>query len=278
MSQNLDISKLGEILDAFMALKDALERNGLEIRDGEIIQKQPTLDIKAGQWFRCIKDVTMNDGTTDYLKGKVYQSFFDKCITDENGQKKHMWVANAEQYFTLIPKPSFKKGDTLIFKDQAKSASWLYHIIKDVDNENYTFTDGTVLPIETVEEKYFLSEIISGRHIKQGHTYISLDYCQGFTIGKPYKCEYEGHLLDDEGNLVKPTLGHFREMETFETVTITTPDNPTINSPNLDEDAMTDLYIRKNWHKIISQTPAAAIAERAYRDGIRDTLERMRQR
>ena len=94
----------------------------------------------------------------------------------------------------------------------------------------------------------------------------------------PYKCEYEGHLLDDEGNLVKPTLGHFREMEPFENVTITTPDNTTINCPNLDENTMTDLYIRKNWHKIISQTPAEAIAERAYRDGIRDTLERMRQR
>jgi len=51
--------------------------------------------IKKGDKFRCIKDVVMSNGGVAYLKGKIYTSEEDGCITNEQGNTYHHWDAEA---------------------------------------------------------------------------------------------------------------------------------------------------------------------------------------
>lgn len=67
--------------------------------------------IKEGDKFKCVKDVIMNDsGETAYIKGHVYMSELDECITDEQGFVSHFWgTRDADKYFVrdddaIIPK------------------------------------------------------------------------------------------------------------------------------------------------------------------------------
>ena len=67
--------------------------------------------IKEGDKFKCVKDVIMNDsGETAYIKGHVYMSEQDECITDEQGFVSHFWgTRDADKYFVrdddaIIPK------------------------------------------------------------------------------------------------------------------------------------------------------------------------------
>lgn len=55
-------------------------------------------EIKQGECYRCIKNVIMDDpydetrnGKPCYVKGNVYESERDKCLTDEFGDKNHVW-------------------------------------------------------------------------------------------------------------------------------------------------------------------------------------------
>ena len=49
--------------------------------------------IKKGRRYRCIREVRMNGHSDDirYIKGKIYKSEIDGCITDETGVKQHIW-------------------------------------------------------------------------------------------------------------------------------------------------------------------------------------------
>lgn len=51
------------------------------------------MDIKKGDKFKCIKDVIMNENSKDiaYVKGKIYTSEEDECITDDRGNIHHRW-------------------------------------------------------------------------------------------------------------------------------------------------------------------------------------------
>lgn len=51
------------------------------------------MEIKKGQKFLCINTVIMinGDGEIAYLKGEVYFSENDNCITDIQGDKHHGW-------------------------------------------------------------------------------------------------------------------------------------------------------------------------------------------
>lgn len=49
------------------------------------------MKIGKGKQYRCINDVVMVDGVIAYIKGKVYVSEQDECITDEQGCKCHFW-------------------------------------------------------------------------------------------------------------------------------------------------------------------------------------------
>ena len=52
--------------------------------------------IIKGMFFRCLKDVVMDDETRTlaYLAGNVYESERDGCITDKQGDVGHLWSAN----------------------------------------------------------------------------------------------------------------------------------------------------------------------------------------
>lgn len=49
--------------------------------------------IKKGDKFKCIRDVLMDDDSTDiaYYAGNIYISELDGCITDERRVKTHYW-------------------------------------------------------------------------------------------------------------------------------------------------------------------------------------------
>ena len=54
-------------------------------------------NIFKGDYFYCIETVKI--GHTDdvaYVEGKMYRSEKDRCITDEMGNKHHLWDINSE--------------------------------------------------------------------------------------------------------------------------------------------------------------------------------------
>lgn len=51
-----------------------------------------TVDIKKGDRFLCVRNVVMKDtNELAYIKGRVYTSELDGCLTDEAGTVKHWW-------------------------------------------------------------------------------------------------------------------------------------------------------------------------------------------
>lgn len=64
------------------------------------------MKIKKGQKFRCIKKVVMENGEIAYIKGKIYKSEHDTCITDEEPEIGHQWDDfgddNWEKFFKLV--------------------------------------------------------------------------------------------------------------------------------------------------------------------------------
>ena len=50
-----------------------------------------SLRIKAGDKFKCIKTVIMDDNEVAYEKGYAYTSEMDGCITDNTGCIEHRW-------------------------------------------------------------------------------------------------------------------------------------------------------------------------------------------
>lgn len=60
--------------------------------------------VKRGDKFLCIKDVIMNEGVLAYIKGNVYVSERDECITDEQEDVCHGWTKEVglNDYFTFF--------------------------------------------------------------------------------------------------------------------------------------------------------------------------------
>jgi hypothetical protein len=58
------------------------------------------MDVKKGRKYRCIRTVYMNgDRKLDdlrYIEGKIYKSEIEGCITDETGEKSHIWTGWTE--------------------------------------------------------------------------------------------------------------------------------------------------------------------------------------
>jgi hypothetical protein len=54
--------------------------------------------IKAGDKFKCIKDVVLYESEMNYIKGKTYTSDIDGCITNEKGQKDYWWSPVPEEF------------------------------------------------------------------------------------------------------------------------------------------------------------------------------------
>lgn len=49
-------------------------------------------EINEGDKFECIKDAVMDDGVTAYIKGRIYISERNDCITNEQNMKEHYWA------------------------------------------------------------------------------------------------------------------------------------------------------------------------------------------
>ncbi|MDV3750633.1 hypothetical protein CMU19_04400 [Elizabethkingia anophelis] len=63
---------------------------------------------EKGQKFLCIKEVEMTDGDIDYIKGIIYTSDIDGCITDEEGCANHKWTTT-EEHFVLLTDLKFQE-------------------------------------------------------------------------------------------------------------------------------------------------------------------------
>lgn len=55
------------------------------------------MDVKKGKRYRCIKSVNFG-GIFMHIKGKIYKSEVEGCITDETGYQGRLWI-NASRYF-----------------------------------------------------------------------------------------------------------------------------------------------------------------------------------
>lgn len=61
--------------------------------------------IKKGDSFECINTVVMDDGEIAYVRGYVYHSERDDCITDNSGDDSHNWYRqDFDKYFNATNK------------------------------------------------------------------------------------------------------------------------------------------------------------------------------
>lgn len=85
LATNPDIDNLGESLeDTLRDMASYCIMTVMELDNEKVIRK--------GEKFECIKDVIMTDDILAYMKGKIYLSEADDCITDARGDTKHQWV------------------------------------------------------------------------------------------------------------------------------------------------------------------------------------------
>lgn len=72
-----------------------------DITNGAISPYNPDLTIHKGDSFECKKDVFVDDGEIAYRVGCIYYSDNNCCITDDYGDKIHVWCVkdNWKEYF-----------------------------------------------------------------------------------------------------------------------------------------------------------------------------------
>ena len=85
ISKNPDIDNLGE------SLEDTL-RDMASYCIMTVMELENTKVIRKGEKFECIKDVIMDDDELAYIKGEIYLSEANGCITDAQVNTKHQWV------------------------------------------------------------------------------------------------------------------------------------------------------------------------------------------
>jgi hypothetical protein len=112
LAKNPDVDNLGESLEdtlkdmAAYSIMTLMEMEGEQLSpigydpvkevDNLITSIKDDKQIRKGDMFECIEDVIMDDGEVSYVKGKVYASEVNGCITDEQHYKNHHWDCEAE--------------------------------------------------------------------------------------------------------------------------------------------------------------------------------------
>lgn len=107
LAKNPNVDDLGESIEdtlrdmaaySIMTLMEMKRENlspvgydPIEEVDNLITSIKDDKQIRKGDMFECIKDVVMDDGEFFYIKGKVYASEFNGCITDEQECEFHHW-------------------------------------------------------------------------------------------------------------------------------------------------------------------------------------------
>lgn len=97
LAKNPDVDNLGESLED--TLKDMAAYSIMTLMEMKGENQSPIgydKQIFKGDMFECIEDVVMDDGEVSYIKGKVYASEANGCITDEQHCKNHHWDCEAE--------------------------------------------------------------------------------------------------------------------------------------------------------------------------------------
>lgn len=97
LATNPDIDNLGESIED--TLKDLAAYSIMTLMEMKRENQSPIgydKQIRKGDMFECIEDVVMDDGEVSYIKGKVYASEANGCITDEQHCKNHHWDCEAE--------------------------------------------------------------------------------------------------------------------------------------------------------------------------------------
>lgn len=112
------------------------------------------MEIKKGNRFVCTKDVIMEGSRqVNYVKGDVYTSEQDGCITNMLGETWHSWT-NPECQNFLIP---YSKLDRVYTKatERLKSLHGTYDDgITFFDNCNSSLQTGWFCATNTIEEYY----------------------------------------------------------------------------------------------------------------------------
>lgn len=112
LAKNPDVDNLGESIEdtlkdmAAYSIMTLMEMEGEQLSpigydpvkevDNLISFIRDDKQIRKGDMFECIEDVIMDDGEISYVKGKVYASEVDSCITDDQHYKNHNWDCEAE--------------------------------------------------------------------------------------------------------------------------------------------------------------------------------------
>lgn len=108
LATNPDIDNLGESLEdtlrdmasycimTVMELENERNLVNDEImrcieREEGIVTSEEDKKIRKGDVFECIQHVVMNDGGVTYIKGKIYASEKDGCITNGEHDENHQW-------------------------------------------------------------------------------------------------------------------------------------------------------------------------------------------
>lgn len=114
------------------------------------------IEIKKGDWFKCILDYEMDNGEIDYIEGKYYKSDRDRHITDESGDINHLMEGGPDLYY------HFKKLFT----------------IQDLrDGKCAVYNDGELIQLKLILGSIFNDDVTSGTF-----KYYYKDY------GEPWNC------------------------------------------------------------------------------------------
>ena len=76
------------------------------------------MEIKKGQYYICIKDVVMDDGTIGYSHGKCYSSDKQYYLVDNNGFSNFWQCPEMTEYFRLATPDEILIGRALTDEQQ----------------------------------------------------------------------------------------------------------------------------------------------------------------
>lgn len=100
LATNPDIDNLGESLeDTLRDMASYCIMTVMELGNEKPVGLDMQMDkqIRKGDVFECIQHVILDDGSVAYVKGKVYASEKDDCITDETHEDNHYWNVQEDE-------------------------------------------------------------------------------------------------------------------------------------------------------------------------------------
>lgn len=85
------------------AIKSLLKNQGLEVKEGEIVEIQESFNIEQGKQYVCIKDYIIGGRYLPtsclFTKGKVYHSIVNGYLINNEGKCYYIYDSDKERYF-----------------------------------------------------------------------------------------------------------------------------------------------------------------------------------